>query len=218
MTEQAALSPALQPPHGLILSGPVWGLDPSTQRLAAAVLHPRFRPVPQPPAAFGPGDWIPVDAEFGKEAYVAVDWRTQSYSQSGTMEARLARGLGELLRFFTKLRDDYGAPHGIYLEEPFGGMEKFNPKTKKKELVKPHPNAFYFVGLVRCALGHLFAEPEVQLIGPPAWKAKALGTGHGFAEKPEIMRWAQAVGYTGALEDEADAIGIATAGAVILSL
>jgi hypothetical protein len=191
MSAQEALSASLRPPHGLSLPGPVWGLDPSTHRLSAGIVCM-------------PGD--------------TFHWQTCSYSQAGTMEARLARGLGDLLRFFVQLRDECGGrPHGIFLEEPFGGMERFNPATKKKELVKPHPNAFYFVGLVRCALGHLFAEPEVQLIGPPSWKSKALGEGHGFAKKPEIMQWAQEIGYTGMLEDEADAIGIATAGAVILS-
>jgi hypothetical protein len=35
-----ALSPSLRPPHGLSLPGPVWGLDPSTLRLSAAVVRP----------------------------------------------------------------------------------------------------------------------------------------------------------------------------------
>jgi hypothetical protein len=139
---------------------------------------------------------------------------TCSYSQAGSMERRLAAGLGELLRFLADLRDRHGAPAGIYLEEPFGGSDKPGPGGR---IIKPHPHAFYFVGLVRCALGHLFAQPEVQMIGPPAWKAKALGAGHGHAKKPEIMQWAREVGYTGSSEDEADALGIATAGAVILS-
>jgi hypothetical protein len=196
MTDQPTLSTSLQPPHGLTLPGPVWGLDPSTHRLAAAVC------VPTPPTN-------PIH-ELG------VHWATCSYSKSGSMEARLARALGDLLRFFTDFRNSYGGrPAAIYLEEPFGGSEKFNPKTKKKEIVKPHPHAFYFVGVVRCALGHVFSDVPVEMIGPPAWKKEALGTGHGFADKAEIMRWAREVcGYTGMLEDEADALGIMAAGAV----
>lgn len=182
---QTALSPSLRPPHGLSLPGPVWGLDPSTLRLSAAVVAPE-------------GIW----------------WATCSYSQAGTMERRLAAGLGELLRFLADLRDRHGAPHGVYLEEPFGGSDKPGAGGR---IIKPHPHAFYFVGLVRCALGHLFAQPEVQMISPSTWKAKALGSGHGFAKKPEIMQWAREVGYTGSSEDEADALGIATAGAVILA-
>lgn len=191
MTHQDALSPALTPPHGLELPGPVWGLDPSTHRLAAAVVD-----------AHAPGE-------------VVVGWHTYSYSQAGAMQNRLAAALKVLLRELTELRNQYGTPIAVYLEEPFGGMERFNPVTKKKELVKPHPNAFYFVGVVLTALGHLFADVPVYLIGPPSWKKQALGEGHGFAKKPEIMEWARGVGYTGSLEDEADAIGIATAGGVL---
>ena len=196
MSEQAALSASLQPPHGLILPGPVWGLDPSTVRLSACVLHPRLRPPDEEP-------------------HVAVVWRTQSYSRAGAEQSQLARGLGDLLRFFTKLRDEFGRPAAIYLEQPFAGSDKPNPKTGKVH--RPPVVSYYYVALVLCALGHLFAEPEVQMVGATTWKSKALGTGHGFADKPEVMRWAQGVGYTGNLQDEADAIGIATAGAVILT-
>lgn len=192
MTTQDALSAALQPPHGLILPGPVWGLDPSTLRLSACVLQAR--------------DGFPL-GQFA--------WHTQSYSRAGAEQTQLARGLGELLRFFAKLRDDYGRPHGIYLEQPFAGSDKPNPKTGKVH--RPPVVSYYYVALVLCALGHLFAEPEVQMIGPSTWKSKAMGTGQGFADKHEIFRWAQSVGYTGALQDEADAIGIATAGAVLLT-
>lgn len=189
MSAQESLSPALQPPHGLVLPGPVWGLDPSTLRLSAGTVVP----------------WDP-DGEGNR-----LFWRTCSYSTSGTMEKRLALALGSLLRFFTQLRDEYGRPAAIYLEEPFGGSDK---PGKGGRIIKPHPHAFYFVAVVRCALGHVFAEVPVEMIGPPSWKKLALGTGHGFADKAEIMRWARSLGYDGMLEDEADAIGIATAGAV----
>jgi hypothetical protein len=202
---QTALSPSLRPPHGLSLPGPVWGLDPSTLRLSAAVVRP--------------GEFVPLSASAESDPRcgapgVGVFWATCSYSQAGSMERRLAAGLGELLRFLADLRNRRGAPAGIYLEEPFGGSDKPGPGGR---IIKPHPHAFYFVGLVRCALGHLFAQPEVQMISPSTWKARALGTGHGFAKKPEIMQWAHEIGYTGNSEDEADALGIATAGAVILS-
>ena len=193
MSEQAALSAALQPPHGLILPGPAWGLDPSTLRLAAGIC-------------------LPPDHTFNGLPFA---WRTQSYSKFGHEQSQLAGALGDLLRFFTKLRDDYGMPAAIYLEQPFAGSDKPNPKTGKVH--RPPVVSYYYVALVLCALGHLFAEPEVQMIGATSWKARALGTGHGFADKDEIMRWAQSIGYTGKLQDEADAIGIATAGAVILT-
>jgi hypothetical protein len=187
---QEVLSPSLRPPHGLLLPGPVWGLDPSTLRLAAGVVAP----------------WDPLGE--GNRTF----WRTCSYSTAGGMERKLASALRELLPFFTDLRNAYGQPIAIYLEEPFGGSDK---PGKGGKIIKPHPHSFYFVAVVLCALGHIFADVPVTMIGPPSWKAKALGEGHGFAKKPEILAWAQSIGYTGLIEDEADALGIATAGAVI---
>lgn len=187
---QEALSPSLQPPHGLTLPGPVWGLDPSTVRLSVGIVD-----------AHGPEDLLLL-------------WHTVSYSTAGGMDRRLAAALGELLRELTELRNRYGKPMAVFLEEPFGGSD--NP-GKGGKIIKPHPHSFYFVAVVLCALGHLFSDVPVTMIAPTTWKAKAMGQGHGHAKKPEIMEWAHAVGYTGALEDEADAIGIATAGAVILT-
>src|SRR3954462_10405486 len=97
MTTQTALSPSLQPPHGLELPGPVWGLDPSTLRLAACVLHRCYRPLPAAPPGFSGGTLREGEAEFGKEAFVAVDWHTSSYSTVGGMERRLAGALRVLL-------------------------------------------------------------------------------------------------------------------------
>jgi hypothetical protein len=213
MNEQSTLSPSLAPPHSLNLPGPVWGMDPSTKRLSVAVLAPRFRPVFEPPPTYKPNTEIPTP-DVGKEAFVAVDIETFSYSQAGAMQHRLAAALRTLLHGITDLRRRTGDPVAIYLEEPFGGSDKPGPGGK---IIKPHPNSFYFLGVVLNALGHCFAEVPVTLLAPTTWKAKAIGQGHGFAKKPEIMAWAHSIGYEGNLEDEADALGVATAGAVILT-
>lgn len=186
---QQALSPTLLPPYGLELPGVVWGLDPSTLRLSAGVI------VPEPSTG----------------AY--VHWQTCSYSQAGGMERRLASALGSLLPFLTDLRNECGTPMAVYLEQPFAGGDKPDKKTGK--VLRPHPHSYYFVGVVLCALGHLFADVPVTMIDPATWKAQAMGKGRGHAKKEEILAWAQGVGYTGLLQDEADAIAIATAGAVL---
>jgi hypothetical protein len=192
MNEQSTLSPALAPPHSLNLPGAVWGMDPSTKRLSVAAVLP----------------WDPA----GEGNRLAIE--TFSYSQAGAMQHRLAAALRTLLHGITDLRRRTGDPVAIYLEEPFGGSDKPGPGGK---IIKPHPNSFYFLGVVLNALGHCFAEVPVTLLAPTTWKAKAIGQGHGFAKKPEIMAWAHSVGYEGNLEDEADALGVATAGAVILT-
>lgn len=193
MTPQPSLSASLQPPYGLQLPGGVWGLDPSTHRLSVGAV------IPNP-------DWA---ANLPHQ----VRWGTCSYSTSGSMDKRLARALGDLLRFFTDCRNKWERPAAIYLEEPFGGSD--TPSKKGGKIIKPHPHSFYFVAVVLCALGHVFSDVEVNMIAPTTWKAAGLGKGNGFADKETIMAWARDVcGYDGRIEDEADALGIMAAGAV----
>lgn len=97
-------------------------------------------------------------------------------------------------------------PALVLLEEPFS-----HGKTHV------HPTSNRMLGVLLAALGRALGSPVelVELIGPQSWKAQALGAGHGHAQKPEIMEWAwSAAGYRGCLQDEADAIGIATAAAI----
>jgi hypothetical protein len=192
MTTQDALSAALQPPHGLILPGPVWGLDPSTLRLSACVLAPLRLDPP-----------------------VAVRWQTQSYSRAGAEQTQLARGLGDLLRFFTGCATRTARPHAIYLEQPFAGSDKPNPTHRQGA-----PAARGLV-LLRGASAVRARPPVRRARGADdrrrrRGKRKRWGPATASPTRHEIFRWAQSVGYTGSLQDEADAIGIATAGAVIL--
>lgn len=97
-------------------------------------------------------------------------------------------------------------PGLVLLEEPF---------SHGKSHV--HPTSNRMLGVVLAALGEALASPVelVELIGPQSWKARALGKGYGHAKKDEVMAWARdAAGYEGELQDEADAIGIATAAAL----
>lgn len=97
-------------------------------------------------------------------------------------------------------------PGLVLLEEPF---------SHGKSHV--HPTSNRMLGVLLAALGRALGSPVelVELIGPQSWKARALGKGHGHAKKDEVMAWARdAAGYQGELQDEADAIGIATAAAL----
>ena len=80
-----------------------------------------------------------------------------------------------------------------------------------------HPSSQQMVGVVLAALGNALGTVRLGLIAPATWKKWALGEGHGFAEKDEIMEWARLQGYDRDFPDEADALGIATAGGVIVS-
>lgn len=99
-------------------------------------------------------------------------------------------------------------PSHVFVEEPF------LPRDHRQQ-----PTHVWMFGVVLAALGSaLPAGVKVRLIGAPSWKCRALGKGHGRAKKPEIMEWARSVAhYQGDLEDEADAVGVATAGAVLIS-
>jgi len=79
-----------------------------------------------------------------------------------------------------------------------------------------HPELHYAVGVVLAALGQVMhVGGIVDLMGPPAWKRRALGDGHGAATKAQVMAWArEACDYGGHVQDEADALAIATAGAI----
>lgn len=170
-TDQLA---GVAPPLSLTtLREPVWGLDPSTLRVALGVISP---------------------APEG----VSVTWDVLSLPRlTGTW--RLTSALWELKRWF-KTHAEITMPCRVMLEQPFG-----------KHV---HPISYQILTVVLLAAAGA-TGCDVELVAPPKWKKLALGDGHGGAPKHEILHWARCVGYTGLLEDEADAIGIATAGAVL---
>ena len=83
------------------------------------------------------------------------------------------------------------------------------------------PVSYYTLGVLFSVLGAY--RQRVVTMMPSEWKAKALGAGQGSVRKPRspaeeygVLTWARSAGYQGASWDEADAIGIATAGGVML--
>jgi Holliday junction resolvasome RuvABC endonuclease subunit len=191
------------PPRSLLaeLPGPVWGIDPSTQRVSVGIVSP-----------------------------TGITAHTLSLTQGGAHAGvRLARAMPDLQRFFARLGgipsrsgthvdDPALMPVAIAVEEPFGGAGTGVPV-----------DSYILCGVVLAALAATFGERPVLLrqwqgkkrrwspigVGPSSWKARALGAGHGRAKKPEIEAWARAAcGWDGPSptrpQDESDALAIAT--------
>lgn len=75
------------------------------------------------------------------------------------------------------------------------------------------PTLIHHVGVVLAVLGNTVECPVVEL-SVSRWKQLAVGTGG--ATKDMTLQWARKRGYTGTSYDEADAIGIAAAGRMLL--
>lgn len=80
-----------------------------------------------------------------------------------------------------------------------------------------HPALMHLTGVVLAAtygaLSGLYGWPvAVELIPVATWKKEAVG--FGGASKDDVLRWARGRGYQGGDFDEADAFGVATAGAL----
>lgn len=101
-----------------------------------------------------------------------------------------------------------GFPSHVYVEEPFMPRDRRQP-----------PASYYLMGVLWAALETaLPLNVRFEEISAPAWKKRAMGEGKGAAKPEAYMAWARDVaGYTGSIEDEAAAVGIATAGGVIVS-
>lgn len=154
---------------------PVLGIDPSSKRIAAALLSP--------------------DGE--------LRWSTISLPQQSARAPRFAEALEMQVAFF---RDQFEIPWNgrIFLEEPF------LPRDRREV-----PTHLLMYGVTLAALGTVWPEVPVTEIATNVWKSRALGQGHGHCKPPEYVRWAESVGYTGRIEDEAAAIGIAVGGAIL---
>lgn len=90
-------------------------------------------------------------------------------------------------------------PTLVLVEQPFGAHVA--------------PVSYLVMGAIMLAC-YRVTGADVQPVPPPRWKQLALGHGNPRIDgdyKLPIMRWAQAHGYTGGLQDEADAWAIAHA-------
>jgi hypothetical protein len=93
VSAQLGLMPELVPPLALSLRDVVWGIDPSTRRIAVGMLAPG----------------------------VEVGWRTLSLEQAQSNAARLWKAVHALPPWFEQLRDDdvFGRPALVVVEQPF---------------------------------------------------------------------------------------------------
>lgn len=211
-TEQLGLV-ELAPPHGLALRDAVWGIDVSTQRVALGML------------------------DFRTPGEVNIDAATCSLAQPSTEGARLVAARGALLEFFESapLAGIFTGPSLVVVEMPFATQHRV------------HAASYFMVGVVLQALWEcLGLSCEIMLLNPSEWKKYAMGAGHGFARKHAILAWARSIGFAGTCSscldglaprksvgkgrragldcgspshhhDEADAVAMATAGAVLLA-
>lgn len=193
------------PPWSLMLERPVLGIDPSTRRMAGAVLLPA--------------------AARADAAFVVS---TCSLPQPGDVALRLAESQALIVPWVGELVRDHGVMH-VFVEQPYG---------KHVPIV-----SYYTLGVLLAVLA-TYRLP-VRMIQPSSWKLLAMGKGSGSVRKPHpkcprggshdwpltpvgpvecrkcgvdypVLSWARANGYAGTLYDEADAIGIVTAGGVLL--
>ena len=115
---------------------------------------------------------------------------------TGNLAYRLAGMHSALMDWLPRLTRHYGMPAAVLVEEPMGAS-----------MSRVHPNSQRAVGVLLAALGGTLACP-IDLCVPGTWKANSVG--HGRASKEDVARWAVTTcGYTGTLQDEMDALGIA---------
>lgn len=170
----------------------VWGIDPSSKRCALGVRH-------------------------GEQA------RAFSLTLSPAVGAqRLGESFRALTEFFA-LRTAENAPEAVFVEDPW------SPPGRAKGVKESNQ----MLGVTLAAL-HVALEPAppIVMLEASTWKA-GCGVGGG-AGKAKVLRWARAeLGYPGTcakcnaegekcswagfVHDEADSLGIATAGMRILS-
>lgn len=188
--EQLGLGAELVPPRSVLaaLPGPVWGIDPSTQRVAVAQLDPM-------PGAVVSGTSI--------RCYT-LSLEQSSLGGAKARAARLSKARAVLVPWFQRIGVGEALPHTVALEEPFGAMYQGKRQTPVIGLE--------FQGMILGALWEAFGlAANLELVSPSTWKKAALGAGSGFAKPPAYLAWARsACGYEGELEDEAAALGVAT--------
>lgn len=125
-------------------------------------------------------------------------WRTCSLDRADSGVRRLAGAHRDLWPFLSGAVREY-RPVQVGVEQPMGA-----------KMAMVHPQSMYMVGIVLAVLGGVL-EPSVPVVmlPPPRWKRFAVG--HGAADKERVRLWARRSGYTGLLQDEADALGVAVA-------
>lgn len=124
-------------------------------------------------------------------------WVVESVGVQSPQGSRLALIFKRGITFFRALAERF-PPDEVWIEQPSG----------------PHLNLqlVYAVGAVGGAVGVAVPGVPLYTVPPSTWKLAAFGKGNGNAGKPYIMERARAEGYEGAVQDEADALGISKGG------
>jgi hypothetical protein len=195
---QLGLEGGLTPPRSLTgLDGPVWGVDPSSLRMAFGALLPEYA-LAVPP--FEP-------ARVMRTAEPTVVWSTVSLPRKLEGAWWFTLSYRAIVDRVDELRCAWGVPALVLVEEPFASGQ-----------ARVHPTSNRMLGVLLAALGHVLGQAvRVELVHSNTWKLLAMGKGNGHAKPPAYLEWArEQADYTGELEDEAAAIGIATAAGVKL--
>lgn len=195
------------PPWSLTLERPVLGIDPSTRRMAGAVLLPAA---------------VRADAAFVVS--------TCSLPQPGDVAVRLAESQALIVPWVGELVRDHGVMR-VFVEQPYGKhvpivsyytlgvlLAVLATYRLPVRMIQPSSWKLLAMGKGRGSVGK--PGPKCPRGGGHAWpRAESYGDGSclkcGHAAYG-VLSWARANGYTGTLYDEADAVGIATAGGVLL--
>ncbi len=131
---------------------------------------------------------------------------TESFSTSGCVGRRMAGVAGRLRVLWARARSVHGFPVAVAVE----GLSPHRTIGNKDRQIQ-------VLGLVHATLW-IEVEKPADEVQANSWKARALGKGHGHAKPPEYVRWAESVTSWRRgpehPEDEAAAIGVATAAAI----
>lgn len=84
-----------------------------------------------------------------------------------------------------------------------------------------HPSLWAVYGVIQAALYEAMSSlapypVSIFTVGPTEWKAQLFGEGNGHASKEFIAEWCVGRGFVFRSQDEADALAIAAAGAVMM--
>jgi hypothetical protein len=137
-------------------------------------------------------------AQLSPEA--ELKWSTVSLPQQSARAPRFAEAFNLQVEFFER----WPAPFVVFLEEPFV------PRDRREV-----PTHLLMYGVTLAAIGAAWGDVRLVEVQPNVWKSRAMGQGHGHCKPHEYVRWAESVGYTGRIEDEAAAIGVAVGGAIL---
>jgi Holliday junction resolvasome RuvABC endonuclease subunit len=220
VTAAASLPGLDTPPWSLQPARSILGIDPSTRRMSCGILVPY------------------AERRLALAGEVAFTWSTLSLPQVERDEPRrLALAQAELVPWLGELLTLW-APELVVVEEPFAGTIGGALRVPKE--------SYHVIGILLAVLGQFGVRVErvsppvwkKQAMGAGAGGSKKpapkclRGGSHTWPREERyygageclkcghpayaVLTWAREAGYTGALWDEADAIGMATAGGVLL--